>query len=105
MSNKERFDNLLHKQGYASLYAFCKDNNLDYGNMNRRVNGVTQKIEIAFAFKIADILRVPIDTLLDIFYPEEMKKNRAAIKDWTRRNNKWELLFLSRILEELNLEE
>ncbi len=80
MSNKERFDKLLHKQGYSSLFAFCKDNNLDYGNMNRRVNGVTQKIEIAFAFKIADILRVPIDTIIEIFYPEEYKHNKNLCK-------------------------
>ena len=81
MTVKERFDKLLHLKGYASLYEFCKNNELDYGNMNRRVNGIKQKIEITFAFKLANILEVPIDTIIEIFYPDEMKKNREAIKD------------------------
>lgn len=80
MSNKERFDKLLHKQGYASLYAFCKENDIDYGNMNRRVNGLKQKIEITFAFKLANILEVPIDTIIEIFYPEEYKHNKTLCK-------------------------
>lgn len=80
MTVKERFDKLLHLKGYASLYEFCKNNDLDYGNMNRRVNGVKQKIEIAFAFKMANILEVPIDTIIEIFYPEEYKHNKNLCK-------------------------
>lgn len=80
MTVKERFDKLLHSKGYASLYEFCKTNELDYGNMNRRVNGVKQKIEIAFAFKLANILELPIEQIIEVFYPDEYKENQRCCK-------------------------
>lgn len=80
MTVKESFNELLKKKGYASLHDFCLKNQMDYANMNKRVNGIKQKIEITNAFKIANILKVPVETIISIFYPEEWEENRNNIE-------------------------
>jgi hypothetical protein len=47
--------------------------------MNKRLIGVKQKIEISFAFKLANILRVDISEIIKIFYPDEYKENQELI--------------------------
>ncbi len=81
MTPKEMFNDLLHKKGYTSLHDFCMKNQIDYANMNKRVNGIRQKVEISWMFKIANILHVPIEKIVHIFYPTEWEENRSLIED------------------------
>lgn len=80
MTTKEMFNNLLAKKGYSSLHDFCIQQKIDYANMNKRVNGIRQKIEISYMFKLANILHVPIETIIEIFYPDEWQENRSLIE-------------------------
>ena len=80
MDKKEAFNKLLHEKNYASLYDFCMKNQIDYANMSKRVGGIRQKIEIGYMFKLANILHVPVETIIEIFYPEELKENRSNIQ-------------------------
>jgi len=80
MTTKDMFNDLLKKKGYASLHAFCKDNQIDYGNMQKRVNGIRQKIEIGFMFKLANMLHVPVVEIIKIFYPDDYKENQRLSK-------------------------
>lgn len=77
MTVKDNFNALLKQKGYASLHDFTCKNNIDYANMNKRVLGKKQKIEIPFAFKIANILKVPVDDIIKIFYPVEYNENQT----------------------------
>ena len=79
-STKEMFLALLKSKGYPSLNSFCLAFSLDYGNMNRRVNGVKRKVEISFMFKLADMLNEPVETIISIFYPIEWAENRKHVK-------------------------
>ena len=81
MTTKEQFNQLIREKGYKTLYAFCKQNNLDYGNMSRRLDGIRQKIEISFMFKLANMLHVPVETIIEIFYTDEWITNRAMIDE------------------------
>lgn len=81
MTTKELFNVLLIKKGYTSLHDFCLKNQIDYSNMNKRVNGVRQKVEIAWMFKIANMLHVPVEEIVSIFYPNEWEENRSLIED------------------------
>ena len=80
MEAKEAFNKLLKAKGYQSLNDFCTKNGIDQSNMSKRVNGVRQKIEIGFMFKIANILHVPVEQIIEIFYNDEWKENRKAAK-------------------------
>ena len=79
MDVREQFNALIKSKGYSSLNEFCNKNDIDYGNMHRRLTGVKQKIEIPFAFRVANILRVPVDDIIKLFYPEEYKENQSII--------------------------
>lgn len=70
---------LLKKHGYDNVAQFCEANNLIATNMNKRLRG-DQKIEILFLFKIANILHEPIETMIEIFYPDELAENRSLIE-------------------------
>lgn len=76
MTVKENFIALLKEKGYKSFYEFCISNKIDYSNMNKRISGQKQKVEISFMFKLADILQTPIEKIIEIFYPDEWKENR-----------------------------
>lgn len=80
MTTKEMFNTLLEKKGYSSLHDFCIKAKIDYPNMTKRVNGIRQKIEIAFIFKLANLLNESYTTIVEIFYPDEVAANRDCIK-------------------------
>lgn len=81
MTPKEAFNELLKKKGYTSVHDFCLKQQIDYANMNKRVNGIKQKIEISFAFKLANMLKVPVEDIIAIFYPNEWQENRSLIEE------------------------
>ena len=74
------FNELLKEKGYSSVHDFCLKQKIDYANMNKRVNGVRQKIEISYMFKLANMLEVPVERIIEIFYPEDMAENRSLIE-------------------------
>ena len=81
MDTKERFLKLLKEKGYPNLRQFCVESGIDYPNMDKRVKGVRQKIEIGFMFKLANLLHVPVETIIEIFYTDEWITNRAMINE------------------------
>lgn len=89
MTVKENFIKLIHEKGYKNLSQFCLASDIDTSNMNKRLIGVKQKIEISFAFKLANILRVDISEIIKIFYPDEYKENQELIgKDVSMQSTK-----------------
>lgn len=82
MDKKEVFTKLLNAKGYKSIYEFCESNGIDRHNMSKRLSPTEtrQRIEVGFMFKIANLLHVPIETIIEIFYPEEFKENRSLIE-------------------------
>ena len=81
MDRKEAFNKLIREKGYNTLYDFCLKNQLDYSNMSKRVGGTRQKIEIGYMFKVANILHVPVETIIEIFYYDEWITNRAMMNE------------------------
>lgn len=81
MSRKEKFDAVLKKHGYRSLNNFCIENKLIQTNVNRRVKHEDIQVELPILFSWANILHEPIDTLIEIFYPNEYQENRSLIED------------------------
>lgn len=81
MTTKEKFTKLINEKGYVTLKSFCQSIGIDDSNMHKRLSGVKQKIEIAFMFKIANHLHVPVEEIIKIFYPNEWEENRSLIED------------------------
>ena len=71
---KEEFYKLVKDKGYASFRAFCEDVNIAPGNLHSNLTGRFE-LSINRAFTLANKLEVPIDSILDIFYPDKMKEN------------------------------
>lgn len=70
----EEFNGLLKENGYKSVLAFCKDAGIDRANLDKNIKGVF-KLSLERAFIIARTLCVPIETVLWVFYPDEMIEN------------------------------
>lgn len=85
MTRKERFRAVLKKHGYSSLASFCAKHGLNQGNFNKRVKEETIRVELDNLFLLADLLHEPIEVMLEIFYPEDMKLNRQSVEE--RKNN------------------
>lgn len=81
MTTKDKFRKLINEKGYTTLKSFCIDAGIDDSNMNKRLTGVRQKIEIGFMFKLANHLHVPVEEIIKIFYPSEWEENRSLIED------------------------
>lgn len=81
MSRKENFRVLLKKHGYSSLSNFCAANGLHQGNFNKRVKEESIRVDLDNLFLLADLLHEPIEVMLEIFYPEDMKLNRESVEE------------------------
>jgi len=79
MDRHEALTLILKKHGYRSVNQFCVDNKIPQTNMSKRLRG-TQKVELPLLFSWATMLHEPVDTLIEIFYPEEMEANRNSIE-------------------------
>lgn len=80
MNTKELFCKLLYEKGYTSINDFANRNGIDPSNMHKRVKGITQRVEIGWMFKIANILHVPVEEIVHIFYIDEWNENRSLIE-------------------------
>ena len=81
MSRREQFSELLKKHGYTSINNFCVVNQLMQSNVNNRAKNESIKVELPILFSWANILHEPIETLIQIFYPEEWQVNRDNIEE------------------------
>ena len=81
MSRKENFRVLLKKHGYSSLSSFCAANGLHQVNFNKRVKEESIRVDLDNLFLLADLLHEPIEVMLEIFYPEDMKLNRESVEE------------------------
>lgn len=79
MNKQEQFSNLVKKHGYRSINHFCIENKMPQTNMSKRLNG-SQNVELPLLFKWANLLHEPIETMIEIFYPDELTENRANIE-------------------------
>lgn len=79
MTTKELFLKLITSKGYSTLYDFCLKNGIDYSNTNKRLTG-RQKIAIDWMFNLANILHIPVEDIIEIFYIDEWKENRSNIE-------------------------
>lgn len=80
MSRKDEFLELLNKHGYPSVNKFCIENKLQQTNVNKRVKDETIKVDLNTLFIWANILHEPIETMIEIFYPDELQENRSLIE-------------------------
>lgn len=80
MTRKEKFMKLLNKHGYSSLNNFCIDNKLQQSHFAKRINDESLKVDLLILFRLANLLNEPIDTLIEIFYPDEFKENKKHCK-------------------------
>lgn len=81
VSIKDRFLELMHKQGFTSVNSFSKACGIDNPNVNTNIKGVF-KLSISRAFVYADTLGVPVMDVLEIFYPDECVANKDAVKKY-----------------------
>ena len=70
---KEQFYALIKLSGFKSLREFARACEIPVGNIHSNVTGKFRP-SIDRMFKYANTLGVPIDTILSIFYKEEMSR-------------------------------
>ena len=80
MSRRDKFIEVLKKHGYRSINHFCLENKLIQTNLNNRIKNESIKVELPILFNLANILHEPIETMIEIFYPEELEENRKNIE-------------------------
>lgn len=80
MTRSEAFTEVVKRHGYRSINHFCLENKIAQTNMSKRMKDNGQKVELPLLFKWANILHEPIDTMIEIFYPEELEENRKNIE-------------------------
>lgn len=80
MSRKESFKALLTKHGYSSVNKFCIENKLNQSNFNNRIKNESIQVELPILFSIANMLHEPIETIIEVFYPDEFKENRKNME-------------------------
>lgn len=80
MTRKEAFNEVLKRHGYRSINNFCIENKIIQTNLNKRIKDESIKVELPILFNLANILHEPIETLIEIFYPDEWQENRNSIE-------------------------
>ena len=79
-TRQEKFKALLKKHGYNSLNNFCEREGLQQGNFNKRLKYEDLKVDVSTLFTLANILKEPVEVLIEIFYQEEWNQNRSVIE-------------------------
>lgn len=74
---KEQLLKLVQDKGYANLRQFCIALGLKLPNLYSNLDG-TWDMSIKRMFRIANMLEVPIDTIIGIFYPDEFAENKQV---------------------------
>ena len=80
MTRKEAFNEVLKRHGYRSLNNFCLENKIIQTNLNKRIKDESIQVELPILFNLANLLHEPIETMIEIFYPNEWQENRSNIE-------------------------
>lgn len=75
--NKEKLWTMIQAAGYENYRQFCKDAGIDCSNLYSNLDG-TWKMSLRRMFKVANLLKVPITNIIEIFYPEEFAENQKS---------------------------
>ncbi len=75
---KERFIALMKKRGFTSVRQFAIACGMESSNIYTNLVGKTT-VGIGRLFTYANVLGVPVQDVLAIFYPEDMKANVKSI--------------------------
>lgn len=76
--NKEKLLKLAEAAGYENIRQLSKDAGIDCSNLYSNLDG-TWKMSIKRMFKVANILGVSINQIIEIFYPEEYAENQKLL--------------------------
>ena len=76
--NKEKLWSMIEAAGYENIRQFCKDVGIDQSNLYSNLDG-TWKMSMARMFKVANLLKVPVLDIVEIFYPEELAENKNIL--------------------------
>lgn len=78
--SKTKFTQLLQVKGYDTIAEFARDCGVQPQTVFVHVRD-QYKPDIRRMFLYADVLEVSIDSLLEIFYPEELRHNEAICNE------------------------
>lgn len=78
MYDKDKIVDFIKNCGFENLTQFSKEAGVDRGNLHRYVYGELFP-DILTCFKIARALKVPIDSVLNLFYGELMRSNNETV--------------------------
>lgn len=76
---KEKFLDLMQKNGVENIHQLAKLCGIESCNIYTNINGKTQ-LGVKRAFMYANAIGVPVEDVIAIFYPDDMKANRKACK-------------------------
>lgn len=77
---KERFIALMKKRGFTSVRQFAIACGMESSNIYTNLAGKTT-VGVGRLFAYANVLGVPVQDLIAIFYPDDVKRNMKAISD------------------------
>ena len=77
-NNKEKLWSMIEAAGYENYRQFSKAVGIDCSNLYSNLDG-TWKMSMARMFKIANLLKVPVLDIVEIFYPEELAENKNIL--------------------------
>lgn len=74
---KEEFMAVVKSHGFKSMRQFCKEAEIDIGNLYKDFNG--DNMSIRRMFKVANVLGEPYTYVVRLFYPEECQENDGVV--------------------------
>ena len=77
---REEFYTLMKERGFESFRKFARETGISAANIHSNLTG-HYTLSIQRAFIMANVLGVPIDDILSMFYPDEMRENQDVVVD------------------------
>ena len=74
VKSKSKFLDMISERGYNSVEEFAKDCKLGTQSVFLHIRG-QYKPSLTKMFIYANTLKVPVDSIIKLFYPKERKKN------------------------------
>ncbi|WP_022769151.1 helix-turn-helix domain-containing protein [Butyrivibrio sp. NC2007] len=74
IEKRDKLNSLIKKAGYRNMRHFSEELGINEANLYSNLKG-KWGMSINRMFKVANLLKCPIDTIIEIFYPEEYYKN------------------------------
>ena len=77
VQSESRFLDLIRSKGYESVEKFSEDCEITPQSIFVHIRG-QYKPSLKRMFKYAEVLTLPIDDIIELFYEEELHKNRKV---------------------------